>query len=415
MTTARRVVGACSAALLVALASGCGTGTADGQLPGTATAGPSSPTAPPSPTTPPSPTAPPSPTSPDPSPPASADPALLPGMPPPLDPKDIYAATRGGLAPVVRDYPELIYVPNGASNTVSVVDPKSAKVIATYPAGKVPQHVVPSYDLKTLWVNSSSSNTLTKIDPATGTVIETIPVDDPYNLYFTPDGKDAVIMAERLRRIDFRDPQTMELRASLDTPCSGVNHADFARDGRTFVASCEFSGELLLVDTVARTLVRKITLPKGSKPQDVKLSPDGTTYFVADLNRDGLVLLDAATFEVTGFLPTGAGAHAVYTSRDSRDLYVTNREEGSVSVVDVATRTVRATYRLPKGASPDMGNLSGDGRTLWLSSRYGSDIYGLDMVTGQTTATIPVGSGPHGLTVYPQPGRYSLGHTGIMR
>lgn len=383
------------AALAAGLCAACGVGIDQGQLPGTAQDGP--------------------PASTSPSPPAVSDPALLPGMPAPGDPDDVYAATRDGLSPAVRGFPELVYVPNGSANTVSVIDPETAKVIGTYPAGKVPQHVVPSYDLKTLWVNSSGSNTLTKMDPATGKVIGTIPVDDPYNLYFTPDGKDAVVMAERLRRIDFRDPETMELRASLKTPCDGVNHADFSRDGRTFVASCEFSGELLLVDTAARSLLRKITLPKGSKPQDVKLSPDGSTYFIADLDRDGLVVLDAATFEVTGFLGTGAGAHGLYISRDSRDLYVTNREEGSVSVVDLATRTVRVTHRLPRGASPDMGNLAGNGKTLWLSSRYGTDIHALDMTTGETTATVRVGAGPHGLTVYPQPGRYSLGHTGILR
>jgi YVTN family beta-propeller protein len=389
---------------LVALTA-CGVGTVEGQLPGKAT-----PSATPSST----PSSSPSP-SPEPSPTAVVDATLLPGMPPPLEPDDVYAATREGLAPAVQGFPELVYVPNGASHTVTVVDPRTQTVVDTFPAGKVPQHVVPSYDLTTLWVNSSGSNTLTKMDPATGKVVETISVDDPYNLYFTPDGKDAVVMAERLRRIDFRDPVTMELRASVDTPCVGVNHADFSRDGRTFVASCEFSGELLEVDTVARSITRTLELPDGSKPQDVKLSPDGSVYFIADLNRDGLIVLDAATFTVTGFLPTGAGAHGLYTSRDSRDLYVTNREEGTVSVLDLASRTVRATHRLPEGASPDMGNLSGDGTTLWLSSRYGEHIYALDMTTGETVATVRVGKGPHGLTVYPQPGRYSLGHTGILR
>ncbi len=342
-------------------------------------------------------------------------PNLLPGMPPPLQADDVYAATRDGLAPAVANFPELIYVPNGVSNTVTVIDAKTATVIDEFPAGDVPQHVVPSYDLLTLWVNSSTSNSLTRMDPASGKVVETIQVDDPYNLYFTPDGKDAVVIAERLRRIDFRDPETMELRASLPTPCKGVNHVDFSADGRTFVASCEFSAQLLEVDTAARAITRTLDLPRGSKPQDVKLSPDGAVYFIADLNRDGVVVLDAARFTEIGFVPTGTGAHGLYTSRDSRDLYVTNRGAGSVSVLDLATRTVRATYQLPRGASPDMGNLSVDGRTLWVSSRYGSQIYALDMTSGQTTATVEVGQGPHGLTVYPQPGRYSLGHTGILR
>jgi len=386
------------------LAAACGTQTSADRLPGGPTPGPTA-TATPSQ----SPSQSPSPS------PTPILPNLLPGMPPPLQADDAYAATRQGFAPAVQGFPELIYVPNGRSNTVTVVDPKTATVVRTFPAGVVPQHVVPSYDLRTLWVNSSNSYTLTKVDPATGQAIETIPVDDPYNLYFTPDGKDAVIMAEALRRIDFRDPNTMELRKSVATPCVGVNHADFSLDGRYFVASCEFSGQLLKVDTVAREVVQTLTLPAGSKPQDVKLSPDGKVFYIADLNRNGLVVLDGESFTTTGFIPTGAGAHGLYTSRDSRDLYVTNRGAGSVAVLDLASRTVRATYQLPSGASPDMGNLSGDGKTLWLSSRYGSDIYGLDITTGQTTATVRVGAGPHGLTVYPQPGRYSLGHTGILR
>lgn len=380
------------------LAAGCGTQQANSSRPGQPSpSGSASPRPSPAPS------------------PTPAWPHLLPGMPPPLQARDVYAATRLGFAAAVRGFPELVYVPNGLANTVSVVDPRTAKVIATYPAGLMPQHVVPSYDLKTLWVNSSSSNTLTKMDPATGKAVATIPVDDPYNLYFTPDGKDAVVMAERRQRIDFRDPRTMKLRASLATGCRGVNHADFAADGRTFVATCEFSGDLLLVDVAGRKVLRRLRLPRDSKPQDVKLSPDGRTFYVADLNRNGLFVLDAARFAVTGFIPTGAGAHGLYISRDSKDLYVTNRAAGTVSVLGLATRRVRAVYRLPRGASPDMGNLSADGRTFWVSSRYGRDIYALDMRTGRTTATVRVGRGPHGLTVYPQPGRYSLGHTGIMR
>ncbi len=359
-------------AAAVALA-GCGVGTVEGQLPGSApSASPSS-----SP-------------SPEPSPTAAVDPTLLPGMPPPLQPDDVYAATSDGFAPAVQGFPELIYVPNGASGTVTVVDPRTKAVVATFPAGKVPQHVVPSYDLTTLWVNSSGSNTLTKMDPATGSVIESIPVDDPYTLYFSCGRR-----------------STPPAWGST-TPTSPATGAPSSR-------AASSAASLLEVDTVAREITRTLDLPRGSKPQDVKLSPDGSVYFIAGLNRDGLVVLDAATFTVTGFIPTGAGAHGLYTSRDSRDLYVSNREEGTVSVLDLASRTVRATYRLPAGTSPNMGNLSGDGTTLWLSSRYGEHIYAMDMRTGETTATVRVGKGPHGLTVYPQPGRYSLGHTGILR
>jgi len=62
-----------------------------------------------------------------------------------------------------------------------------------------------------------------------------------------------------------------------------------------------------------------------------------------------------------------------------------------------------------------MGNVSADGKVLWLSDRYNSDVYAIDTTTGKLLARMPVGQGPHGLDVWPQPGRYSLGHTGIMR
>jgi hypothetical protein len=62
-----------------------------------------------------------------------------------------------------------------------------------------------------------------------------------------------------------------------------------------------------------------------------------------------------------------------------------------------------------------MGGVSSNGRVLWLAGRYTSDVYALSTRTGKLKARIQVGQGPHGLCVYPQPGRYSLGHTGILR
>ena len=84
-------------------------------------------------------------------------------------------------------------------------------------------------------------------------------------------------------------------------------------------------------------------------------------------------------------------------------------------MVSFKTRQVIKTWRLPAPASPDMGGVSADGRTLWLSGRYNSVVYAINTTTGRLRATIAVGDGPHGLCVWPQPGRYSLGHTGILR
>ncbi|GGZ77197.1 beta-propeller fold lactonase family protein [Streptomyces echinoruber] len=351
--------------------------------------------------------------------PAPKKPAVdgLPGMPPVLDPKDVYAADRPGrLSPVVKGFPSRVYVPNTNSDTVSVIDPETYQVIETIPVGAQPQHVVPSWDLKTLWVNNDRGNTLTPIDPRTGKAGKPVDVHDPYNLYFTPDGRYAVVMASLDRELVFRDAHTMRREKTVPVPCYGVNHADFSRDGRYFIVSCEFSGELLKVDTEKMKIVGRQKLPlHGAMPQDVKISPDGKRFYIADMVANGLWILDGDTFGKPSFLPTGKGCHGLYVSRDSREMYVSNRGEGTVSVFDFARGEVTKKWHLPDGGSPDMGGVSADGRVLWLSGRYHSEVYAIDTRTGAQLARIKVGSGPHGLAVYPQPGRYSLGHTGIFR
>lgn len=341
----------------------------------------------------------------------------LPGMPPVLDPNDIYSETRQEkISPSIQNFPVRVYVPNGQSDTVDVIDPMTYKIIESFPVGREPQHVVVSYDLKTLWVLNNQGDSLTKIDPATGKKGETVAVEDPYNLYYTPDGQYAVVVAERLKRLDFRDPQTMQLQYSLPVPCSGVNHLDYTANGRYLIASCEFSNELIKVDVAARKVLGKIRLPRRpGQPQDVRLSPDGKVFYVADMRAHGVYLVDGERFAVLDFLPTGRGAHGLNVSRDSKSLYVSNRGEGSISVVDFSTRKVVTKWRFPRGGSPDMGALAADGSVLWLGGRYHDEVYAVHTTNGRLLARIKVGKGPHGVCVYPQPGRYSLGHTGNFR
>ncbi|MEU9481417.1 beta-propeller fold lactonase family protein [Streptomyces sp. NPDC048191] len=342
---------------------------------------------------------------------------VLPGMPPVDNPKDLYSADRPNqLSPVVRDFPSRVYVPNTISNTVTVIDPRSYKIIDTIRVGRQPQHVVPSWDLKTLWVNNDLGNSLTPIDPRTGKAGKPVAVHDPYNLYFTPDGRYAVVMASMDRALVFRDAHTMKVVRSVPVSCYGVNHADFSPDGRYFIVSCEFSGELLKVDTAKMKVVAQERLPhRGAMPQDVKISPDGKLFYIADMAANGLWILDGDKFTRPRFLYTGKGAHGLYISRDSREMYISNRGEGSVSVFDFTRNRLTEKWHLPGGGSPDMGGVSADGKVLWLSGRYNSEVYAIDTTTGRELARIKVGSGPHGLAVYPQPGRYSLGHTGIFR
>jgi YVTN family beta-propeller protein len=333
-------------------------------------------------------------------------------------PVNVYAADRAGnLAAAVRSNPALVYVPNTLSNSVTVISQRTMKVIGQFPVGQEPQHVTPAWNLKRLYVDNDLGNSLTPIDPRTGKPGTPIPVEDPYNLYFTPDGRYAIVVAERMLRLDFRDPQTMHLVHSLSVPtCRGVDHMDFSANGRYAFASCEFAGRMIKIDLQSQRVVGTVVLGNGNTaPQDVKLSPDGRVIYTADQISGGLWEIDPVSFRVIGFLRTGAGAHGLYPSRDTRFMYVSNRQVGTISVVSFATRQIVKTWVIPPPASPDMGGVSADGSTLWLSGRYNAEVYAIDTRTGHLRARIPVGDGPHGLCVWPQPGRYSLGHTGIMR
>jgi YVTN family beta-propeller protein len=362
--------------------------------------------------------------------PAKAAIATVPGMPPVVDPYNLYSETTSAhLSAAARDALPRVYVPNVRSDDVYVIDPIALKVVDRFKVGINPQHVVPSWDLSTLWVANNaegrSDGSLTPIDPVTAKPGTPIAVDDPYNMYFTPDGRSAIVVAEAHKRLDFRDPKTMALQSSLDVPeCGGINHADFSIDGRYAIFTCEFGKGLAKIDFVNRKVEGYLKLSKGGMPQDIRISPDGKVFFVADMLADGVFVIDGESFREIGFIATGKGTHGLYPSRDGRKLYVTNRGsnrihgpphgKGSVSVVDFATRKVDVTWPIPGGGSPDMGNVSADGKQLWVSGRYDDVVYVFDTASG-AVHKIKVGMEPHGLAVWPQPGRYSLGHTGNMR
>jgi len=356
----------------------------------------------------------------------------IPGMPPVVDPANLYSeAGAGRLSGEVKGALPRIYVPNLRSNDVYVIDPETFKVVDRFPVGRGPQHVVPSWDLQTLWVTNNASRSpegsLTPIDPKTGRPGPEVSVDDPYNMYFTADGMEAIVVAEAFARLDFRDPHTMALHSRLEVPgCKGINHADFSIDGRYAIFTCEFDrGGLAKIDVARRRVVGYLRLGEMAMPQDIRVSPDGKLFYVADMMAGGVHLVDGERFATVGFIKTGVGPHGLYPSRDGSKLYVANRGSttirggqrrgpGSVSVIDFATRKVIANWPMPGGGSPDMGNVSVDGGTLWLSGRFDDVVYAINTTNG-AVKSIPVGMEPHGLTVWPQPGRYSLGHTGNMR
>ena len=352
-------------------------------------------------------------------------------MPAPVDPHNVYAgAGRGMFSPAVAGQPTRVYSPNLITGQVDVIDPETFKVIDSLAAIRARSTSFRPGICRRCGFRPTSAmrgghGGVMPIDPKTGKVGKEIDVPDSYNIYFTPDGKSAIVVAEAMRRLEFRDPHTMELQGYITTPqCAGINHADFSPDGSYAIFTCEFNNSLAKIDLVHHTLVDTLPLTPGHMPQDIRVAPDGKFFFIADLCGDG-VMRDRRRFVRAGRFHQDRRRRARALSKPRRDeaLRLQSRhpqprrraKRRRQRIGDrLRQRKVVANWTIPGGGSPDMGNLSADGKWLWLSGRYDGVIYAFNTDDG-SVKSIPVGGMPHGLTVWPQPGRYSLGHTGNMR
>ncbi|MFN8522250.1 MAG: hypothetical protein U0821_04000 [Chloroflexota bacterium] len=341
--------------------------------------------------------------------PTSPPPATV--VPVPAPPPNVWAGTVSGVHPDVAELPARVYIPHENGGDVAVLDPATMQIIDRFWVGRTPHHVAPSWSMDRLWVNVMDSNQLTAIDPRTSKPVGTVPVAVPYNLYFTPDGSKAVVAAERFNRLDFYDPVTWAPIARLPIPGSGVDHLDFSADGSYLLVSCEFGGQMVKVDVVTPRVLGVVQ--GGGLPVDVKLAPAGDLFYVASQGRHGLVVVDPEAMREVDFIPTARGCHGLAISRDAKYLYIANRLAGSYSVLEFATRSIVAHWQV--GGSPDMLQVSPLGDQLWASDRYHGTISVVDTSTGQLLHRVRTGAAPHGLTYFPQPGRYSIGHNGVYR
>lgn len=334
---------------------------------------------------------------------------------------NIYAGAGVGMfSPTVAGFPERVYVPDEATGTVVVIDPRTFKILYRYAVGASPEHVTPDWDLQRLYVEAAFSNRLTVLDPKTGLPIGHHTVPGPYNLYFTPDGRLAIVVLDsRLsggayggqQQLFFYDRRTWRLIKALRIPWAGADHLDFSADGSYLMLSTEYAGWIAKVNIRQMAVVGALFV--GGLPTDVRLAPDGRLFYVANQGTNGVAIIDPLAMRQVGFVKTGRGAHGLAISRDARWLYVTNRLAGSLSVIDFATQRVVATWHI--GGTPDMIAVSPDGTQLWISNRYNGSVSVIDAQTGRVIKVIHVGGRPHGLAYFPEPGSISLGHNGIYR
>lgn len=352
---------------------------------------------------------------------------MTPGPVPPSFAPSPTAAAAGGIywatidpaiAAPLADIEPRVWVPIERGERVIAIDPATFEIVERIGVGTYPEHVTPSWDGQLLYVNNMNSDSMSVIDPRRRELVDTLELPMPYNLYFTPDGTQAIVVHDMTKGAPKEDnglrfytnPGFEEL-GFVPIRWPGADHLDFSADGAKLYVSCEYSGRVVVIDVATRTIANEIAV--GGYPTDVRLAPDGRHLFVANQLLDMLAVIDTTNDDVVELVDLGRGAHGLAMSRDATTLFVTNRIAGSLSAVDVEAWDVRATWKI--GGSPDMITVSADGTQLWISNRWHASVSVIDSRSGDVVRRIDTGAYPHGLAYWPLPGRYSLGHNGNMR
>jgi YVTN family beta-propeller protein len=180
----------------------------------------------------------------------------------------------------------------------------------------------------------------------------------------------------------------------------------------------EDSNELTIIDTGSDSVVA--TVPVGTRPRGVKVTPDGKTVFVAlsgspkcpptmpdeeceklkvDKSKDGIAVIDAATRAVTKVIPGGSDPEAFDISANGQLLYVSNEDAGTASIVEIGPGTVRATVET--GREPEGVTVSPDGKTVWITGETDHDLTVLDAETGMKATSVKVGMRPRSVGFLP--------------
>ena len=259
---------------------------------------------------------------------------------------DVYRGTAPNLVSTAAiRFPERVYVPDEASGDLFVIDPTTYQIIDRYHVGASAQHVTPDWDLQRLYVECvfEGSGRLAIIDPLSGKLSGGIDMLGPYNLYFPPDGSTAIVVVDRANpgvQMYFYDRATWTLKSSLFVPYAGADHMDFTPDGHYGLISTEYAGYVVKVDVLNPAVVGAVNV--GGKPVDSRLSPDGSVFYVANQGRHGVSVIDWQSMQEIDFFRTDRGAHGLAFSRDRKVMYITNRDAGTLSVYDLASKSVTA-------------------------------------------------------------------------
>jgi YVTN family beta-propeller protein len=283
---------------------------------------------------------------------------------------------------------KLAFVINSLSASVSLINVDTLEEVRRISVLREPHHMALTPDHKFLLIGDTVGNEMLFFDPRTGDLLRRMTMADPYQFGFSPDGQWLTVNGLARNQIDIYDAATMVLVHRVSAR-SMPSHLNYSPDSKMVYVSLQGTGQLIAIDVASGSV--KWRSQVGTAPAGV-LWHNGL-LLVGIMGADYVAVVSPADGRVERQVRTGRGAHVLFIPPDGRVLYVTNRVDGSVTVLDPATLNPLRSFKIDGG--PDDMVFGPDGR-IWASRRWTHAISVIDPITGKRE-NIQVGKSPHGI------------------
>jgi DNA-binding beta-propeller fold protein YncE len=292
---------------------------------------------------------------------------------------------------------DTVIVLNSEDASYSVISRSQRAELTRLPVGREPHHLIASPDAKEILIGSTATNELLVLDSKTGERRRVVrDIVDPYHLGFSPDGKWFVTAAYRLDHIDIFHADGFKLASRIFI--DGLpSHMTFDSGSKMVFVTLQQTGKVVAIDLATQAI--KWNAFVGNAPAGILMLPDNKRILVALTGEDGFVRLDAENGRTLGRLTTGKGAHQFWPKGDGRHFFLSNRIEGTVSLLDTKEPDVKivGTARVPGG--PDCMDITPDGKELWVTQRFLRRVAIVDVATMKMVGHVNVGKSPHGVFI----------------
>jgi YVTN family beta-propeller protein len=309
-----------------------------------------------------------------------------------------------------------VYVANQTSNTVSVIDPSTNKLLGVIRLGDpVPGALSPLYkgellvhglgyspDGKTLAVVSIASNSVTLIDTATNKVKGKVYVGrSPHEAFFTPDGHELWVCVRGENYVSVVDPVRMEEIRRIEL-ANGPGMTMFGPDGKYAFVCSSFTPELAVIDAASHKVIKRLPQASPFCP-NIAVSPENDEVWITLKDAGRVQVYNAKPpFEQKALLDTGPITNHVnfVNNRNGRFAYIT---VGGLSAVKVFRRGTppQLIATIPVGDLPHGIWPSGDGSRIYVALENDVQAAVIDTLANQVNANVPIGQTSQALVYVP--------------